>query len=134
MRVVVDTNVLLSAMLKAGSVPDRLLEALWERGVVVVYDARICLEYREIVTRKKFAKSLDPSRVARLTDTLLTRGEELTNVPRWGGALSDESDRIFVEVALAGEASAIVTGNLKDYPTTLGFAVLPPATQLAMLG
>ncbi|MDB4947246.1 MAG: hypothetical protein JWP97_6780 [Labilithrix sp.] len=132
--VVVDTNVLLSAILKEGSVPDRLLTALWDQGVLVAYDARIALEYREIVARPKFRKVLDPARAARLLDALLARGRELVEVPRWPGVLGDDSDRPFVEVALAARAAAIVTGNLKDYPANLGFDVLPPATQLARLG
>jgi hypothetical protein len=40
---------------------------------------------------------------------------------------------MFVEVALAGRADAIVTGNLRQYPNDLGFAVHPPASLLAML-
>ena len=39
-----------------------------------------------------------------------------------------------LEVALAGKAFAIVTGNVRDYPLDLGFEVLPPATVLARLG
>ena len=48
--------------------------------------------------------------------------------------MSDDDDRIFVEIALAGHADAIVTGNIADYPTDLGFQVLPPASLLAQLG
>lgn len=132
MRVVIDTNVLISAWLKPGSVPDRALSAIWKRGAVVVYDARIAEEYREVGTRPKF-RAAAPARLEELLTALLGRGEELAAVAAWDGAMADESDRIFVEVALAGRAHAIVTGNLKHYPTNLGFDVQPPATLLATL-
>ena len=68
---------------------------------------------------------------------LLTRltslGTELVNVAPFVGALSDESDRAFIEVAIASQADLLITGNVKDFPLTLGFLVLPPATALAQL-
>lgn len=132
MRLVVDTNVLISALLKPGSVPDRALDAIWRRGALVLYDARIAAEYREVAMRPKF-RAIARDRVEELLAKLLERGERLADAAAWEGAMTDEGDRIFVEVALAGRADAIVTGNLKHYPTDLGFAVQPPATLLAML-
>lgn len=132
MRLVIDTNVLISALLKPGSVPDRALEAMWRRGAIAFYDARIVDEYRDVAARPKF-RSLDPARVAAVLEKLLARGEQLEGPAAWNGVMADEGDRMFVEAALAGRADAIVTGNLKHYPSNLGFEVQPPATLLAML-
>jgi putative PIN family toxin of toxin-antitoxin system len=131
MRLVVDTNVLVSALLKPGSVPDRALAAIW-RAATVVYDARIAGEYRSVLERPKF-RAIDPLRIAELIGTLRAHGSDLGEVPPWEGALTDGDDRIFVEAALAGRADAIVTGNIRHYPGGLGFLVLPPATLLARL-
>ena len=131
-RLVIDTTVLVSALLKPGSVPDRALAAVWRRGALVLYDARIADEYREVVARPKF-RAIARDRVEDLLRMLLERGEQLEDVALWDGVMDDEGDRIFVEVALTGRADAIVTGNLKHYPTNLGFDVQPPATLLAML-
>lgn len=132
LRVVLDTNVVISAMLKPGSVPDRALTAIWKRGSVVVYDARIADEYREVAMRPKL-KAIDPARLEEVLAKVLELGERIADVARWDGAMSDDGDRIFVEVALAGRVHAIVTGNLKHYPSDLGFEVQPPASLLAML-
>lgn len=132
MRLVIDTNVLISALLKPGSVPDRALGAMWRRGAVALFDARIVDEYRDVAARPKF-RSLDPVRVAAMLEKLLARGEQLEGPAAWNGVMADEGDRMFVEAALAGRADAIVTGNLKHYPSNLGFEVQPPATLLAML-
>ncbi|MBX3217195.1 MAG: putative toxin-antitoxin system toxin component, PIN family [Labilithrix sp.] len=132
MRVVVDTNVIVSALLKPGSVPDHALAAIWEHATVL-YDRRVADEYRDVLARPKL-RAIDRGRADALIATLRERGVDLGEVPAWTGAMTDEDDRVFVEVALAGRADAIVTGNLRDYPTGLGFEVLPPATLLARLG
>ncbi|MFO0664038.1 MAG: putative toxin-antitoxin system toxin component, PIN family [Polyangiaceae bacterium] len=132
MGIVLDTNVLVSAMLGPGRVPDLLVDLLLERRVPLLYDARIRAEYEDVVRRPKF-KAIPSSRREAMLERLLSLGKPLEAVPVFEGTLSDPDDRIFVEVALAGRASALVTGNLKDYPVGLGFDVLPPATALAML-
>lgn len=132
MRLVVDTNVLVSAMLGAGRVPDQFLGLLTKCGATVLFDARIRAEYTDVVRRPKF-RAITEERRESMLRSLLALGTELSDVPPFEGELHDADDRIFIEVALAGGADAIVTGNLKDYPNDLGFDVLPPATALARL-
>ncbi len=132
MRVVVDTNVIVSALLKPTSVPDRAIEALWAHGATVLYDARVADEYRSVLGRPKFA-SIDRGRIDDMLALFFSRGHDVGQVAPWQGALTDEDDRIFVELALFAAADAIVTGNIKDYPLGLGFDVFPPATLLARL-
>ncbi len=133
MRLVLDTNLLVSALLKPGSVPDRALSAVWSTGAVVLYDARIESEYRDVLMRPKF-RAIERQRITEFLALLEARGHDVGKVAAWDGAMKDDDDRIFVEVALAGRADAIVTGNLRDYPSDLGFALHPPATLLAMIG
>jgi putative PIN family toxin of toxin-antitoxin system len=132
MRLVLDTNVVVSALLKPESVPGRALAAIWSAGAKLLYDARIGQEYGDVLRRPKF-RAIASRAVDDFLATLAARGEVPTIVPPWSGAMNDDDDRIFVEVALAGRADAIVTGNLRDYPRGLGFDVHPPATLLAML-
>ena len=132
MRLVLDTNLLVSALLKPGSVPDRALAAIWSTGAVVLYDSRLEDEYRDVLMRPKF-RAIERRLITEFLARLAERGQDLGKVPVWDGAMTDDDDRIFVEVALAGRADAIVTGNLRHYPNDLGFAVHPPATLLAML-
>lgn len=131
MRLVVDTNVLVSALLKPESVPARALAAIWA-SAVLLHDPRIVEEYRAVLARPKF-RAIDRLHIEQLFAAIHTRGNDLGAVPAWEGAMSDGGDRIFVEAALAGPADAIVTGNLRHFPSDLGFEVLPPATLLARL-
>ena len=130
-RVVLDTNVLVSVLLGPERVPARAFDALRARGAVFVYDARIEAEYRDVVARPKFR--VPEARREALLAALFACGERLYEVKPYVGPLPDPDDRAFVEVALAGRAEAIVTGNVKDFPEGLAFEVLPPATVLARL-
>ena len=131
-RLVLDTNVLISALWKPGSVPARAIDALFAYDACVLYDARILAEYCAVLSRPKF-KKIDPTRAAALIAKLVAHGEEVVDVRPWPGAMKDEDDRSFVEVALTGLATVLVTGNLRDYPQDLGFEVLPPAMLLGTL-
>jgi uncharacterized protein len=133
MRLVLDTNVLISALLNVGRTPDQALSQVCARRDVVLYDHRIAEEYRSVLARPKF-QAIDPSRSEALVAALLALGEDLGTVRPWEGAMIDPRDRCFIEVALAGRADAIVTGNTKHYPTDLGFEVLTPAALLSRHG
>jgi putative PIN family toxin of toxin-antitoxin system len=131
-RIVLDTNVIVSALLKPESVPGRALAAVWEKGATVLYDGRVADEYREVLGRKKFA-SIDRAAIARFFAALQAHGEALRSVPPCADAMNDEDDRIFVEVAIAGRADAIVTGNLRDFTAARTYEIHPPAALLALL-
>jgi putative PIN family toxin of toxin-antitoxin system len=131
MRLVVDTNVLVSALLKPKSVPDLAFDAMWQSGTVLV-DARLVAEYAAVLERPKF-RAASRARIAEILGIVRDRAEDVGAVPVFAGAMTDDGDRMFVEVALAGRADAIVTGNIRHYPDDLGFEVLPPATFLARL-
>lgn len=51
---VIDTNVLVSAMLKWNSVPGNVMELVFDGPIVPVYNADILKEYREVLSRPKF--------------------------------------------------------------------------------
>jgi putative PIN family toxin of toxin-antitoxin system len=133
LRLVLDTNVLVSALLHPGRVPDQLIERVRTRGHLVLYDERVAHEYATVLARPKF-RAIAPARTEALLAALLGAGERVTVTAPFEGAMTDPDDRVFVEVALAGGADVLVTGNTRHYPLDLGFEVLPPAALLARFG
>ncbi|MEZ4406275.1 MAG: putative toxin-antitoxin system toxin component, PIN family [Polyangiales bacterium] len=132
MRVVVDTNVIVAALLTPGRTPERCLDALRAQGATVLVDERIVAEYRAVIARPKF-RSVDPARASALVESLIA-GAERVEVTAYAGPMIDGDDRAFVEVARAGRADAIVTGNAKHFPRDVGVEVLSPAEALARWG
>ncbi|AKF04292.1 putative toxin-antitoxin system toxin component, PIN family [Sandaracinus amylolyticus] len=128
-RLVIDTNILVAALLHPGRTPDRALAKVIERGMTLLIDDRIEAEYRDVLWRPKFA-SIDPARRDGLLDALGCAAERVECVA-CDIAMIDPADRRFVEVARAGRADALLTGNVKHFPIELGVHVISPAALLA---
>lgn len=130
MRLVIDTNVIVSALLHPDRTPALALAAARAAGAAVLVDDRIEGEYRAVLARPKF-RAIDPGRRDALLAALLDGSERVTTAVAYEGALLDADDAVFIEVALAGAADAVVTGNTRHFPATLPFAVLTPGGLLA---
>ena len=131
MRAVLDTNVLVSAMLSPEGNCARVLAAATGRFTVVL-DERIMAEYVSVVGRPKL--DIAPHESELILGQLETFAEKVTAPPA-GIHLPDETDVKFVEVALASGADCVVTGNTRHFPAkTCGkVRILTPAQFLARL-
>lgn len=125
MRIVVDTNVLVSAMLTGGGTPDQVIQLVLQGAVTLLADSRILAEYDEVTGRVAFG--FDPGERRILLDILGEIAEPVVALPM-RIALPDPDDRVFVEVAVAGEADAIVTGNIRQFQPRRGLLRVPVLT------
>jgi putative PIN family toxin of toxin-antitoxin system len=132
MKLVIDTNVIVSALLNTERVPAITVRRILELRCVVLYDARILEEYRTVLGRPKFA-SIPCARAEELVNSLISIGHNVGTIHAFSRPLVDATDLAFVEVAIAGEADVLVTGNEKHYPRDLGFAVMGPTALLGLL-
>lgn len=126
MRIVLDTNVLVSAMLTGGGAPDMALQLVLQGDATLLADSRVLAEYDEVTARPRFG--FDAGERRALLDMLATIAEPVLARPL-RLSLPDPDDRLFVEVARAGNADAIVTGNVKHFVPksgALGVVVLTP--------
>lgn len=113
---VIDTNVLVSAMLKWNSIPGNVMELVFDGPIIPVYNAEILKEYREVLLRPKF--HLTEALVADVIDNLVNRGINV-NAESVDVDLPDPKDRVFYEVVLEErktEEAYLVTGNIKHFP------------------
>ncbi len=124
MRLVLDTNVLVSGVISASGPPAKIVEAILTGDIEPVFDASIRLEYDDVLGRREL--SLDPERVALLLDIIDRFGFEVS-VPPWPEALPDPDDAPFLAVA-AWVGCPLVTGNLRHFPAKArgGVALLTP--------
>lgn len=113
MRVVLDTNILISACLKPGGNEARMLELVREETLIACVSAALIAEYHEVAARKKFDKQR--ASLTRAIEELLARAVRVDPVERCD-ACSDLDDNLLLECALAAEAAYVVTGNLADFP------------------
>lgn len=132
MRIVLDTNVLVSALLTEG-ICSRVLELVTEQRVQAVVDGRIMNEYFRVLSRGKF--DFPTSLVEEVLEDLESAAEYVDSQP-CAAKLPDETDQPFLECAVAGHADCIVTGNKRHFPleACLGIPVLSPAEFIAKHG
>ena len=129
---VIDTNVFVSALLTKhrDSATAKVVEAVLDGRITALKSPEIISEYREVLARPHF--HFPEGTVTRILATVETDGIDLSAQPS-PEEFSDESDRIFFEVALAGATldTKLVTGNLKHYPSSP--IVVTPSQMVALL-
>jgi len=130
--VVVDTNVLVSALLSKhdDSATVKILRSLLGGLITPLYHPDILAEYDEVLHRKKFSFGEDDIQV--IFDTVRQYGLAIEPTPT-GEILPDADDQIFYEVTMEkrDEDARLVTGNLKHYPPRS--FIVTPAEMLAIL-
>jgi putative PIN family toxin of toxin-antitoxin system len=132
MKIVLDTNVLVSGLLQPFGPSAQLLRLVASGDLVLLHDERILAEYREVLLRPKFR--FDPERIDVLLEEIRADGISVVARPL-AVRLPDPEDEPFLEIALAGGARCLVTGNIKHYPVDarLGVEVLPPRAFIELI-
>ena len=133
MIIVLDTNVIVSGILRPYSKAASILRLVATGAITLAYDLRIFSEYRDVLNRPKFTFAKED------IDAFLDQVEKegvLVSVMPLKFRLPDPKDESFLEVALAGKATAIVTGNKRHFPKKEceGTRILSPAEFLEAFG
>ena len=132
MRLVFDTNVLISALLLPGSVPRKALDRALASGRVLL-SLPVLGELNRVLARKRFRTYVDEEDVRRLLGALV-RGTDWVEVTTQITACRDPKDNKFLELAVDGHASHVITGDrdlLMLHPFR-GIAILSPAAFLEL--
>ncbi|PWH12848.1 MAG: putative toxin-antitoxin system toxin component, PIN family [Anaerolineae bacterium] len=124
MRIVLDTNVLVSGLLNPFGAPGRVLDLILTGSLCILYDDRILFEYREVLARPRFG--FEKQLIQSLMEYLIVMGEGVSASPIVIDA-PDPDDLPFAEVAIRGNADALVTGN----PQHFSFLHHPPVFSAA---
>jgi putative PIN family toxin of toxin-antitoxin system len=111
-RVVLDTNILVSALWTKGGNAAKILEMFVGDKINLFYDARILTEYKEVLNRPQFAFSR--AKVGEIINAIKDDGIEVI-AGHCDLRFDDEDDKMFYEVAK--ECMAIlITGNTRHFP------------------
>ena len=122
MRLVLDTNVLVSAFINPGGKPSQIVKMILGRRVDLCYNSVILGEYEKVMLRPKFSNKIDSGNIRRFIDLLRSIGIAFDPLPSTIKLL-DESDRIFYDTA-KGSGSFLISGNTRHYPKE-PFILLP---------
>ncbi len=109
MRVVFDTNVLISALLFENSVPAQAFFSVIKNGEVLISTALIA-EIHDVIYRPKFDKYINDSQREDFIFGLVESGV-LVDVTENIDVCRDAKDNMLLELAVSGKANVIVTGD-----------------------
>ena len=130
--IVVDTIVLIGALPGGDGANRRILRACFERRLLPIIGQSLYCEYEDVMGRSNlFSKCpLNASERARLLDDFLSVCSWVHIYFGWRPNLRDEADNHIVELAVAGDAQAVVTNNLSDFRSAAlnfpGILILTP--------
>lgn len=117
MKVVVDTNIMVSALLSGGGAPRDVLRLCLEEKIAPIFGTTLFAEYEDVLAREDlFVRSpLSASERNTLFDAIVSVGDWISVYYLWRSNLRNEDDNHLVELAIAGGAEWIITANLKDF-------------------
>ena len=115
-RVVVDTNVFVSALLRKDTAPRHIIRLCLLKKIQPLIGMALFAEYEAVMNRSEIEKASVLSKKERtaLLDAFFHVCRWVPVYYLWRPNLRDEADNHVIELAVAGNASAIITGNTKD--------------------
>ncbi|MDQ6707235.1 MAG: putative toxin-antitoxin system toxin component, PIN family [Acidobacteriota bacterium] len=113
-RVVLDTNVLVSALLQPLGVPARILLMALSGSTQLCVSGDVYAEYEKVIRRPRFRRS--ETVIAATLAEIRAKGTWVRPVETIR-ACSDPDDDVFLECAVAAQAEYLVTGNIKHFPS-----------------
>jgi len=114
---VIDTNILVSALLRPAGPPGQVMAAALAGRLIPVVSDAVLAEYASVLARPRLG--LDPRRVRRMLDAMQAVGVRLYPSLTPPADLPDPGDWPFIACALTA-GCWVVTGNAKDFPPRLG--------------
>lgn len=109
MRLVLDTNVLVSAVLAPNSIPAHVLN--WgEYNGIILYSASTLAELLSVLRRSKFSKYIGADDIDGLSIRIQTTWF-FVSILKQIKLCRDVKDDKFIELALNGDASHLITGD-----------------------
>lgn len=110
MRVVLDTNILVSALIAPAGNPAAIYKA-WEQGkFTLVTCAEHLDELRATLQKPKVANLIKPYKAGRLVNQIRKLAEDIVKLPRVKRS-PDPGDNFLLALAEAGNANYLVTGD-----------------------
>lgn len=132
-RAVLDTNVSVSAVLQPRSTPRRAFDMVLEHGTSLISIGTLA-ELNEVLSRSRFNRYLTQEQRLEFLATLV-RGSELVDVIAVVAVCRDPKDDKFLELALSGRATHVISGDndLLSLNPFRGVAIITPQEFLAEL-
>jgi predicted nucleic acid-binding protein len=111
---VIDTNVFVAGLRSSGGASREVLRRALNGAFQPLFGNALWLEYQDLLGRDVWGESTTPDERLQVLAALAKQGRWVTVFFGWRPNLPDEADNHLIELALAGNAAAIITHNVRD--------------------
>jgi len=115
MKIILDTNILVSALISTGFPSMVLNEALFRKNIFPCFSNLTFEEYQEVLARPKFSRFPDFIENLFIVLAQLRNKGVFFNLTQSVNLLKDKSDNKFLELAFESKAEFLITGNTLDF-------------------
>lgn len=137
MKIVLDTNILVAAARSQKGASYRILQLIPDERFQICLSLPLYLEYLDVLTRAKHRSTgLSEEQILGAVRYLAAQAHLQEIYFLWRPFLPDANDDMILELAVAAQATIIVTFNLKDFRgvESFGISAIKPAHFLAEIG
>ncbi len=113
MRVVLDTNILVSALITKGTPPDQLYQAWLREEIELVTSVAQIDEITDVLARPRLRRYVDSDEAAQMVAAIHQRATVLTQVPVTRRSPDPKDDPILA-AAVVGDVGLVVSGDRSD--------------------
>ena len=133
-RVIIDTNVVLSALRSKNGASNKLMSLLGTNKFLPCISIGLILEYEDVLLRK--LHHINKNDVKNFLDYICKVSKHTKVHFLWRPTLSDPSDDMLLELAVAANATYIITFNIADFKAARQFniKIIKPRDFLTLIG
>ena len=138
MRLVLDTDVVVAAMRSPAGASAAILRSIRQGQAKLLLSVPLAVEYEAVCQKaeQRVAAGLSESEVDIFVTAVIAMAEPVEMHFLWRPQLRDPNDEMVLEVAVPGEADALVTFNVRDYgnvPSRFGVDLLLPRAAIGRI-
>ena len=132
---VLDTNVVLSALKSASGASFQLIRLIRSGKLHPAISAPLMFEYEDVTSRPDLLPHLSPSDISGFLDWFASVSNHHKVYFLWRPLLKDPKDDMVLEAAASGGADYLVTYNISDFnrAASIGIRVITPAELLILI-
>lgn len=112
--IVLDTNVFVSALRSGGGASRQVLRRILQGHATPLFGNALWQEYQDLLGRDVWTPVTTPEERLQVLAALAQAGRWVNVYYGWRPNLRDEGDNHLIELAVAGNAEAVVTHNVRD--------------------
>lgn len=135
-KIVIDTNVVVSAMLSSKGTSFKLISLIGKQHFDYVMSVPLMIEYEDVLKRNNPKIPISRKAVNSILDRLCYHADLREIFFLWRPYLKDPKDDLVLELAFEANCKAIVTYNLNDFKNIgkFGLEAITPKTFLKQIG